>query len=240
MDVAEAIGGLDRNRRPEWLMGLVVLVLTTLLANRAFVAANAQHVGKSTHTVVIDPGHGGVDPGKIGVNDAKEKDINLQIAMYLREELEAAGLTVVLTREDDEGLYGAYAQNKKLEDMQKRCAIIRETDPDITVSVHQNSYHDGGVSGCQVFYYADSEQGKRLAGHIQTQMIEALSPEEKREAKANDSYYMLRHTTSPTVIVECGFLSNWTEAQRLTTEEYQKKVAQAIAAGVIAYFEAQR
>lgn len=223
--------------RLEWLMGLAVLVLAALLANRAFVAAGAPHVEKRTQTVVIDPGHGGVDPGKIGVNDAKEKDINLQIAMYLREELEAAGLSVVLTREDDEGLYGAYAQNKKLEDMQKRCAIIKETEPDITVSIHQNSYHDGGVSGCQVFYYEDSGQGKKLAEHIQNQMIEVLAPYKKREAKANDSYYMLRHTTVPTVIVECGFLSNWTEAQQLVTEDYQKRVAQAIAGGVIAYFE---
>lgn len=223
--------------RLEWLMGLAVLVLSALLANHAFVAAGTPHVEKRTKTVVIDPGHGGIDPGKIGVNDAKEKDINLQIAMYLQKELEAAGLSVVLTREDDEGLYGAYAQNKKLEDMQKRCAIIKETDPDITVSIHQNSYHDGGVSGCQVFYYEDSEQGKKLAEHIQNQMIEVLAPYKKREAKANDSYYMLRHTTVPTVIVECGFLSNWTEAQQLVTEDYQKRVAQAIAGGVIAYFE---
>lgn len=222
--------------RLEWLMGLAVLVLSALIANRAFIAADTPHVEKRAQTVVIDPGHGGIDPGKIGINDVKEKDINLQIAMYLRQELEAAGFFVVLTREDDEGLYGAYAQNKKLEDMQKRCAIIKETAPDITVSIHQNSYHDGGVSGCQVFYYADSKQGKKLAEHIQNQMIEVLAPYKKREAKANDSYYMLRHTTVPTVIVECGFLSNWTEAQQLVTEDYQKKVAQAIAGGVIAYF----
>ncbi len=226
-----------RENKVEWMLGLVVLVLVAFLAGGRYLPVGNTATPSPEKQVVIDAGHGGIDPGKIGINDAKEKDINLQIARYLQEYLEKQGVAVVMTRETDEGLYGEYASNKKREDMQKRCAIIKETDPTVAVSIHQNSYHDGGQSGCQVFYYKQSEEGEKLAKVIQQTMTEQLKPAKERQVKANDSYYMLRHTVAPTVIVECGFLSNWEEAQRLLTEEYQKQVAQAIGDGILAYLD---
>lgn len=190
---------------------------------------------KNLPVVVIDAGHGGIDPGKVGINGALEKDINLQIAGILKMFLEANDIKVVMTREGDEGLYDPEASNKKVQDMKQRIALIEECDPLVVVSIHQNSYQEEYVSGAQVFYYADSREGQALAEKIQNQLVETLEPENKRQVKANDSYYLLKKTEKPIVIVECGFLSNNEEAEKLATPLYQEKVAWAIHLGVLQY-----
>ena len=137
--------------------------------------------------VIIDAGHGGKDPGKVGVDGSLEKDINLQIARKLQRFLVMADVDVVLTRESDAGLYDEDAPNKKVQDMKNRVSIIEEKKPDLTVSIHQNSYHEEYVHGAQVFYYAGSEESKELAGRIQQVMALDLDPDNTRQAKANDS-----------------------------------------------------
>lgn len=190
--------------------------------------------------VVVDPGHGGVDPGKIGVNEALEKDLNLKIAFDLKEELEAAGFLVVMTREEDYGLYLETDTNKKLADMKARCKIIEESKADIVVSIHQNSFAKESVHGAQVFYYKHSQEGKRLAECLQSAFSKYVDEENHRVAKDNDNYYMLLHTPCPTVIAECGFLSNKSEAELLCSEEYQKKVAKGICLGIEEYFQKEQ
>lgn len=180
-------------------------------------------------TVVVDSGHGGEDPGKIGVNGALEKDINLAIGKMLKEALEKENIQVVLTRDKDEMLAGS-----KSEDMKERVKIMNDTKPVLVVSVHQNSYVTEQESGAQVFYYSNSEKGKVLALDLQ-ENLKKLDTGNKREAKANDTYYILRHTEVPTVIVECGFLSNWEEAEKLTTEVYQQELALAVCDGILQY-----
>ena len=180
-------------------------------------------------------GHGGMDPGKIGINDAKEKDINLEITLLVKQYLESNDIKVVLTRETDEGLHDANASNKKVQDMKRRIEIIEESVPLVTVSIHQNSYPEEYVHGAQVFYYTGSTAGKQLAEMIQKQLVEKVDPDNKRQVKANDSYYLLKKTASPIVIVECGFLSNREEATKLCDEEYQQKIAWAIHMGIIQY-----
>lgn len=187
-------------------------------------------------TVVLDSGHGGFDPGKESSDGILEKDINLAIAQELKALLEEAGVTVVMTRTDDNGLYAESDSNKKVADMRKRCAIIDECKADIAVSIHQNSYQSPEVSGAQVFYYKHSAEGKKLAGILQKAFKENLNPENKRQEKADSTYYMLLHNSAPTVIAECGFLSNPDEAALLNTKEYQKKVAQALYNGIVEYF----
>ena len=145
---------------------------------------------------------------------------------------------MVLTRTDDNGLYREGAANKKVEDMRKRCEIITEAMPVFTVSIHQNSYPEEYVKGAQTFFYGKSAEGKALAEYIQASMVERLDPENHRTAKANESYYLLKRTPTPTVIVECGFLSNSQEAELLTTEEYQEKAAWAIHMGILQYLNA--
>ena len=186
-------------------------------------------------TVVIDAGHGGDDPGKIGINNALEKDINLRIVQRLKQYLEMDGIHVVLTRETEEGLYDSDASNKKVQDMKRRIEKIEETDPVLTVSIHQNSYPEEYVHGAQVFYYNGSSEGQKLAELIQRQMVRDLDPENHRQIKPNDSYYLLKKTKGTIVIVECGFLSNVAEAEKLCDETYQDRVAWSIHKGILQY-----
>ena len=116
--------------------------------------------------------------------------------------------------------------------------MIEEAAPVVTVSIHQNSYPEEYVHGAQVFYYDGSTEGQKLAERIQAQMIKKADPENKRQIKANDSYYLLKKTGTPIVIVECGFLSNRAEAEKLCTEEYQEKIAWAIHMGILQYLNA--
>lgn len=187
--------------------------------------------------VVIDAGHGGSDPGKVGINDALEMDINLQIAQMLKMFLEAEDIEVVMTRENENGLYEENASNKKVQDMKKRLEIIEKADPVLVVSIHQNSYHEEYVKGAQVFYYATSEKSKVLAEILQEQ-LRTLDAENKRQAKGNESYYLLKKTAKPIVIVECGFLSNRQEAEKLITTIYQERVAFQIHMGIMKYINA--
>ena len=186
-------------------------------------------------TVVLDSGHGGFDPGKESSDGILEKHINLAIAERLKELLEKEGIRVVMTRTDDNGLYTESDSNKKIADMKKRCAIIDAAKADIVVSIHQNSYHEEPISGGQVFYYKDSAEGKRLAEILQKRFDFVLGEKNRRLAKPNGNYYLLLHVKVPVVIVECGFLSNWEEAARLNSEEYQQRLAWTIYMGIMEY-----
>lgn len=185
--------------------------------------------------VVIDAGHGGIDPGKVGINQALEKDINLVIARKVKRYLELSDVKVIMTREGEEGLYRPEDSNKKVQDMKNRVALIDSSGADLAVSIHQNSYSEEYVKGAQVFYYATSLHGKAMAETMQKAMTEVLNKENRREAKANDSYYLLKKTQTPIIITECGFLSNSEEAGLLTKESYQDRVAWAIHLGILRY-----
>lgn len=214
-----------------------ILLFSMFVVSRegaAFVASGEVETSGKQICVVIDAGHGGSDPGKVGINNALEKDINLQIAVILKKFLEAEDIKVVMTREDENGLYDENASNKKVQDMKKRLEIIESADPVLIVSIHQNSYHEEYVKGAQVFYYQTSERSKELAEILQEQ-LRALDSENKRQAKGNDSYYLLKKTAKPIVIVECGFLSNSEEAEKLVTAFYQEKLAWNIHMGVMKY-----
>ncbi len=184
------------------------------------------------HIVVIDPGHGGLDPGKVGHNGERESDINLSIALKLQTLLSDAGYAVVMTRTEDCGLYSENSVNKKAEDMRERCRIITEAGAEVVISIHQNSFTDTSVHGAQVFYYTHSDKGKVLAGLIQESIRNTADSGNTRKIKTNNSYYMLVHTPCPTVIVECGFLSNYEETAKLVSDDYQMKIAQAILIGI--------
>lgn len=186
-------------------------------------------------TIVIDPGHGGRDPGKVGVNEALEKDINLAISLRLRDLLEENDIKVIMTRTEDMGLYSETDSNKKRVDLNKRIEIINSSNTVFAISIHQNSFSQENVKGAQVFYHAQSEEGTALAMAIQDQLKETIKDGNHRKAKSNTSYFMLKHTICPLVIVECGYLSNWTEAKLLVDPEYQEKMAWAIHIGIIKY-----
>lgn len=184
--------------------------------------------------IVIDAGHGGADPGKVGINQALEAEVNLEIARKLKVFLEASDYEVVMTRKDESGLYDEGASNKKVQDMKRRMEIIEQADPLLVVSIHQNSYHEEYVKGAQVFYYTTSTKSKELAELLQEQ-LQVLDDSNIRKAKGNDSYYLLKKTEKPIVIVECGFLSNYVEAEKLITSLYQEKLAFQIHMGIEKY-----
>lgn len=214
-------------------------VLLLILAGLLTLSKNLQkyvssgNVASSNKVIVLDSGHGGDDPGKIGVNQAKEKDVNLKIAKKVKKQLKKEGWKVVMTREEDVMLGDAEKGNRKIHDMKARVELINKTMPVMAVSIHQNSYQEAEIHGAQVFYYSHSEDGKRMAETMQKALLMA-DEDNTRQAKANDTYYLLKRTEVPTIIVECGFLSNPQEAEKLTEDGYQKKIAQAITSGIIA------
>lgn len=223
-------------------MSVVLILCACVLAGKGWEQAASQSIKaeRENKLVIVDAGHGGNDPGKVGVDDSLEKDINLLIAKKVQTILQQQDITVIMTREEDKGLYEERTSNKKAQDMKNRCTLINQKEPDCVVSIHQNSYHEEYVSGAQVFYYGNSEEGKKLAESLQDKMVSYLDPQNHRKAKPNDSYYLLKKTEAPIVIVECGFLSNWEEAKKLQQDSYQNQVAWAVAMGVINYLSEDR
>ena len=221
------------------LMGILLLFIVCVVSWEAGTLAAVENrqadMREEKPLVVIDAGHGGFDPGKVGIDGQLEKDINLSIAKKLKAYLEASDVNVVMTRDTDTGLYQSGDSHKKVSDMRRRCDINNEARPDLVVSIHQNSYHQEEINGGQVFYYKTSQNGKRLAEILQERFDYVLGEANRRVAKANDNYYLLLHVKEPIVIVECGFLSNRKEAKALESEDYQDRMAWTIHMGVMEY-----
>lgn len=237
---------------PKFFYGIIIAVLLLLLvytiikpsdgdpsSTEDFLSTEENATIKKDYPVIVlDAGHGGFDPGKVGVNGALEKDINLSIVKKLQALLEEEGFTVHLTREKDALLGPANSTSKKKDDMIARIEMVTQLDPFFTISIHQNSFPNESVSGPQVFYYKGSEESATMAQVIQDVLNSQLSPAKKRVPQSNTNYYLLTRTPTPTVIVECGFLSNPTEADLLTQDEYQSRVAYSIFIGILSYYEA--
>ncbi|SHK12765.1 N-acetylmuramoyl-L-alanine amidase [Hathewaya proteolytica DSM 3090] len=191
--------------------------------------------------ILIDAGHGGMDGGATSPTGTMEKHINLSISQFLREELEKTGYKVMMTRESDIGLYSdGTIRQKKNEDLNRRCALKKDTGCNMFISIHLNKFPESKYKGAQV-WYSDHEESKELAQSLQTGLRNDLDPENKRQIKAAAGQYkILRiNDTMPAVIVECGFLSNPQEEELLKTEEYQKKIAQSLAKSIGEYYNKQ-
>ena len=183
--------------------------------------------------IVVDAGHGGNDPGKVSPDGKKEKDINLDISLKLKDELEKRGARVILTRDCDKCLADDDAVNKKKSDMINRMEAVNNSKAALLISIHQNSFADTKVKGAQVFYYGSSGESRRIAESIQRVIKKEVDADNNRVAKPDNNYYILRKSACPAVIVECGFLSNPEEAGKLTDEEYQQRIASAVAEAVM-------
>lgn len=217
----------------------VFLVAISVLVSAWSVHSVVSKKTASKTRVLIDAGHGGIDPGKVSRDGTLEKDLNLEIAKELGTYLKKQGMEVFYTRQEDDGLYSPGASSKKAEDLQKRCKIVENVQPNIMISIHQNSFSDANVKGSQVFYYTTSEKSKLLGESIQKGLLEYADGKNHRQAKANDSYYILKKTSCPTVIIECGFLSNVEECNKLKTKAYQKKLVKGIYQGILLYLQGQ-
>ncbi len=221
------------------LKWLVVIILVIAVSSILFVgiAVTDKHgeIPKPNYTIVIDSGHGGRDNGCSGANGSIESDINLKISKKLQEYLETLGINVVMTRLDGNGLYSANATNFKESDMEKRLEIISDANPDMVISIHQNSFTNSSQIGAQAFYQENDEQSMEFAYAVQSQLLSQL-PNARKEANTGD-YYILKECGLPSVLVECGYLTNAEEEKLLMSEEYQSKVSYAIMCGVVKYFD---
>ena len=225
--------------RRRWLkQGMALCMLFAIyLLSREGAILTAKMGTETKGIIIIDSGHGGIDPGVVGIGGLQEKEVNLEIARYLEKELKKEGYEVFLTRESDKGLYEEGSRNKKVQDMQNRCAMIQEKKPLLTVSIHQNSYEDQEVCGPQVFYYTHSVKGATLAKCIQEELNQQLQIENPRVEKANSTYYLLKRSEGILNIVETGFLTNPRETELLATKKYQQKCAKAICQGILKFLK---
>ncbi len=201
-----------------------------------FAAKHASAVNPNMPTVVIDAGHGGIDNGVQGIKTkTDEADINLAIARFLKGQFTNAGFNCVMTRNNEAGLYDNTSKGFKMRDMQKRKQIIEESNADMVISVHQNFCPLPSKRGGIVFFEKSSDVSGALASKIQTE-LNSLPQCKKPTGAMYGDYYMLKCTQSPSVIVECGFLSNEEEDKLLNDESYQRAVAYAIFKGAVNFF----
>ena len=196
-------------------------------------------LNKNTPVIVIDAGHGGIDGGCSSADGVPEKVINLNILLTLRDLFRIYGYDVEVTRDTDRSIHDDGIEgiaNQKSSDMDNRLEIFNKNDNAICISIHQNQYTDPKYSGGQMFYSNTNPQSKYLAQSIQEKFREYIQPENDREIKqCGKELFLCYFCENPTVMVECGFLSNPEEAENLKNEEYQNKVAFSIFAGVNEY-----
>ncbi len=190
--------------------------------------------------IIIDAGHGGEDPGAIGSGDVYEKDLNLEIALCIGALLTERGYTVILTRTEDKMLYSPEENIKgfrKLSDLKNRVRYTEEYPNSILVSVHMNSFGDARYSGLQVYFTEGNDESRRLAQSIQSTVHNELQTENNRTVKSGKNIYLLEKSASTSVLIECGFLSNKEECEKLSRKEYQKQLSFSIVCGIIEFMK---
>ena len=216
------------------LFALALSLVLLLSCSFALSAASAAAVPANAPCIVLDAGHGGIDPGVVGrTTGEKESDVNLKIVQKLQKLFSDAGFCVVLTRKNAGGLYGLPTKGYKRRDMEERRRIIREAEPDFVLSVHQNTFPaDTSRRGGQVFFREGSAAGEALAVSIQAR-LNALGGRSVSALKGD--FFLLGCADCPSALVECGFLSNAEEERLLLTDEYQGKIARAVFEGVLSF-----
>lgn len=200
----------------------------------------ATQAEQSSRVVVLDAGHGGEDPGAVGVNGKYEKDLNLEITLLIGELLSEKGYTVVYTRTEDKMLYSEEDNIKgmrKISDLKNRCAISAEYPECIFISIHMNTYGASKYSGLQVYYNSDDSQSRILAQAIQDNVKSKLQNHNNRAIKDGSNLYLLENCSGTGALIECGFLSNKDECEKLSQKEYQKELSFSIVCGIIEYIE---
>ena len=216
------------------LIIVAAAILTALVfLPRSYVPTSA--VPSKEKCIVIDAGHGTPDEGASSKDGIYESEINLKIAKKLKKLLEKAEIKVIMTRTKSTSLSESKTNNKK-DDLSRRVEIRDTSNADIFISIHLNHFTESQYRGAQVFYGDSVPKSKVLAGFLQESLIKLVDPDNKREIKSNNEIYVLKSSKIPCVLVECGFLSNPQEANLLSQDEYQQKIAYALYNGVCKFF----
>lgn len=226
----------------------ITVILAVVLCLAIFSAALAKGyeyiavggIANERQVIILDAGHGGFDGGAVATDGTVEKDINLKIALTLKEFLEQGGFEVLMTRESDvstDDVETDKIATRKKSDLKNRLGLMRDNPQAVFVSIHLNKFTTSAANGSQVFYGAERKESKVLGDCIQKSIVRLLQPENTRVNKqATSSTYLLYNATVPAVLVECGFLSNSAELKRLKDEEYQKKMAFSIFCGITSFY----
>lgn len=212
-------------------ISIVIIVFIVMVLISKFVRQVSVESPIYDYTIVIDAGHGARDGGCVGVTGSIEKDLNLEYAKSLKSLLETKNIKVVMTRTNDDELYDENANNKKLSEMKTRATLIKNSQPDLVVSIHMNSFPLKSVNGAKAFYRKDSEKSKQVADNIQKSMHYYCGVKSKMSATGD--YYILNCTEYPSVLVECGYLSNPEEEQKLLSKEYREKLMHSVYCGIL-------
>ena len=213
---------------------LLIILASAILMNFSSKTEYVYTIPKSKYTIVVDAGHGGIDGGSVGKNTGVfESELNLMFAKNLAKQLNNFGISVVMTRSDDNGLYDKGATNLKRSEMKKRQETIENSNANLVISIHMNSFPLSSPRGAQVFYKTNDEQGLILASVVQEELASQIEYA-KQNAKEGD-YYILNCSSIPSVLVECGFLSNPQEEVLLQDKNYQEKFCYALCCGIIKY-----
>ncbi len=194
---------------------------------------------RHTVTVIVDAGHGLPDGGAVGVSGSVEQKINLDIALKLKEVLEGKGMRVIMTREDENGLWDEDSQSirqKKVSDMNNRLDIMQKSNADLFISIHMNSYPNQKTSGLRVFYAPNHSEIKPLAENIQVRMQDITGANTTVVKSADKSLFLMKNPPIPAILVECGFISNPNEEKKLQDEDYQARLAWAMADAIENYY----
>lgn len=221
-----------------FVMFLVFIILMITSTSNIKFSVSTDTV-KTLPTLIIDAGHGGEDGGAVSDNGVLEKDLNLLIANDTADLLFLFGFDVTKTRNDDISLSTDEdtVRFRKVADMKKRLEIFNSSENNVVISIHQNKFTESKYYGTQIFYSPNNDKSKTLAENIKFSVKSLLQPENERECKEADSgIYLLKNTDKPAVIVECGFISNYEECQKLLTDSYQKQMSYSIVAGFLDYF----
>lgn len=228
----------------KWIVRFVILlavIIITLFSIHQFnETVKVSSLPTSKKVIIIDPGHGGIDGGMVGSSTGVyESKINLEISLKLRKYLEESGSLVLMTRDEDIGLYtdGGSIRKKKNEDLRNRKKLFDESSADLVISIHSNSFQESKYYGAQSFYNPTCEDSKQIAEFIQEELVRVLDNANTRKAKSKKDVYILKNVKVPTVIVECGFLSNPKEERLLQNSDYQEKIAWSIYVGIIKHFD---
>lgn len=189
--------------------------------------------------IVIDAGHGYPDGGAVADDGTQEKDINLTVSKKLGSLLQQSGALVIYTRENDNAVtddFNKKIREIKLDDLKNRKLIAANSNADMFVSIHMNKFSDKSYSGAQVFYQGKSKESKNLAEIVQKNMRKTVDNSNKREAKdSKNSIFVLNDMKMPSILVECGFLSNEREKQKLLDDSYTDKISYSIYCGILEY-----
>jgi N-acetylmuramoyl-L-alanine amidase len=231
---------VSRKRRKEVISGIALALILTLSLGWGF-SRQDEKIWSWTlgnRVVVIDAGHGGVDPGAVGKGTVLETDVTVAVSKRLQVLVQQSGAKTIMVREDDRALGTSQGVLKrKREDLAQRIQLALDTQAEVYISIHANSFPDAKLTGAQTFYHSDSPEGKLLAQSIQQELNRLTNG--KRVVKGNQDIYVLKKAHQAAVTVELGFLSNLEEEQLLATPEYQQKLAVAIYQGLSVYFSKQ-